>query len=511
MKKSRGAAAGLAAAAAALGAEELVAGLLPGAPSLIVAIGTLIIDLQPPGGKELVVALFGEADKLALIVAVAAVALLSGAALGAIATRNKTLADVGFLAFGALALFAALRDPQATATLALLSAAIAVGVAVLVLRWLLSRADRAAADDPAAEGSTTDPERRAFLRRAGATLVLGALAATLGRYLIGVRDLPVVATTVMIPAAAETVAPPGAAATLQVPGITPLVVPNDDFYRIDVNLVVPTIDADSWRLRIHGMVEREVELTYQDLLAMPLVERYVTIACVSNEVGGDLVGNARWTGVRLRDVLAMAGVQPAATQLVGRAFDGWTAGFPTEIALDDGREALIAVQMNGEPLPRAHGFPARLIVPGLFGYVSATKWLSEIELTTLESFDAYWVPLGWSKLGPILTQSRIDVPGGGATVAAGLVTVAGVAWAPTRGVEAVEIRVDEGPWQACELSQPLSDDTWIQWKRDWQATAGRHTIQVRATDGLGDVQTADRTRPAPDGARGHHTIDVQVG
>jgi DMSO/TMAO reductase YedYZ molybdopterin-dependent catalytic subunit len=341
--------------------------------------------------------------------------------------------------------------------------------------------------------------------------VLGALAATLGRYLIGVRDLPVVATTVMIPAAAETVAPPGAAATLQVPGLTPLVVPNDEFYRIDANLVVPTIDADSWRLRIHGMVEREVELTYQDLLAMPLVERYVTIACVSNEVGGDLVGNARWTGVRLRDVLAMAGVQPGATQLVGRAFDGWTAGFPTEIALDDGREALIAVQMNGEPLPRAHGFPARLIVPGLFGYVSATKWISEIELTTLESFDAYWVPLGWSKLGPILTQSRIDVPGRGATVAAGLVTVAGVAWAPTRGVEAVEIRVDEGPWQACELSQPLSDDTWIQWKRDWQATAGRHTIQVRATDGLGDVQTADRTRPAPDGARGHHTIDVQVG
>nr|MDQ3554557.1 molybdopterin-dependent oxidoreductase [Chloroflexota bacterium] len=403
MKKSRGAAAGLAAAAAALGAEELLAGLLPGAPSLIVAIGTLIIDLQPPGGKELVVALFGEADKLALIVAVAAVALLIGAALGAVATRNRTLADLGFLAFGALALFAALRDPQATATLSLLSAAIAVGTAIFVLRWLLARADRAGADHPAAMEPTADPQRRAFLRRAGATLVLGALAATLGRYLIGVRDLPVVATTVMIPAAAETVAPPGSAAMLQVPGITPLVVPNDEFYRIDVNLVVPTIDADSWRLRIHGMVDREVELTYQDLLAMPLVERYVTIACVSNEVGGDLVGNARWTGVRLRDVLDMAGVHSAATQLVGRAFDGWTAGFPTEIALDDGREALIAVQMNGQPLPRAHGFPARLIVPGLFGYVSATKWLSEIELTTLESFDAYWVPLGWSKLGPILT------------------------------------------------------------------------------------------------------------
>ena len=509
MNKSRGAIAGLAAAAAALGAEELLAGALPGAPSLVVAIGTLIIDLQPPGGKELIVALFGEADKLALIVAVTVVALLIGTLLGVAALRNRTIADLGFLAFGALALFAALRDPQATPLLSLLSAAIAVAVAVFALRWLLPRA--AAAKSEAAPRPGTDPERRTFLRRAGAALLLGAVGAVAGRYLIGLRDLPVSATAVMIAAPAETAAPPPSAATLDVPGITPLIVPNDEFYRIDTSLVVPAISAETWSLRVHGMVDREVELTYQELLAMPLVERYVTIACVSNEVGGNLVGNAKWTGVRLREVLDMAGVQAGATQIVGRALDGWTAGFPTDYGLDDGREALIAVQMNGEPLPRAHGFPARLIVPGLFGYVSATKWLSEIELTTLEAFDAYWVPLGWSKLGPILTQSRIDVPRSGATVPAGLVAVAGVAWAPDRGIEAVEVRVDEEPWQACELSEPLSDETWVQWKRDWQATPGRHTIQVRATDGLGDVQTADRTRPAPDGARGHHSIDVQVG
>ncbi|MDQ3493743.1 MAG: molybdopterin-dependent oxidoreductase [Chloroflexota bacterium] len=508
MTNFRGAAAGLAAASAALGAEELLAGLLPGAPSLIVAIGTLIIDLQPPGGKELIVALFGEADKLALIVAVTVVALLIGAGLGVVATRNRTVADVGFLAFGGLALYAALQDPQATPLFTLLSTAVAVAVAIIVLRWLLSWPDARSA--PSESSDAADPERRGFLRRAGATLVVATLGAVMGRYLLGVRDVPVAATTVMIPAPVEMAPPPAAATMLQVPGITPLIVPNDEFYRIDTSLIVPTIDAATWRLRVHGMVDREVGLTYAELVALPLVERYVTIACVSNEVGGDLVGNALWTGVRLREVLAMAGVRSGATQVVGRAQDGWTAGFPTEIGLDGGREALIAVQMNGEPLPRAHGFPARLIVPGLFGYVSATKWLTEIELTTLEGFDAYWVPLGWSKLGPILTQSRIDVPRRGATVPAGLVTVAGVAWAPHRGVEGVEIRVDEGPWQACELSQPLSDDTWVQWKRDWQTTPGRHTIQVRATDGLGEVQTADRTRPAPDGARGHHTIDVQV-
>jgi hypothetical protein len=260
------------------------------------------------------------------------------------------------------------------------------------------------------------------------------------------------------------------------------------------------------------MVDREVSLTFDELVELPLAERYITIACVSNEVGGDLVGNAKWTGVRLTDVLEMAGVRPGATQIVPRSVDGWTAGFPTAWVTDPAhpRDALIAVKMNDAPLPADHGFPARLIVPGLFGYVSATKWLSELELTTLEAFDAYWVPRGWAKEAPILTQSRIDVPRRGSKVTAGAVTVAGVAWAPDRGIRTVEVSVDRGPWLAATLGTELSAATWVQWKLTWQATPGNHVIEVRATDGKGDVQTERTTRPDPDGARGHHRVAVEV-
>ena len=243
---------------------------------------------------------------------------------------------------------------------------------------------------------------------------------------------------------------------------------------------------------------------------MDLHEQYVTIACVSNEVGGDLVGNALWSGVRLKELLDRAVISPEATQIVGRAVDGFTVGFPTAWAIADDREPLVAVSMNGEPLPADHGYPARLIVPGLYGYVSATKWLTEIELTTLEAFDAYWVPLGWSKLAPILTQSRIDVPRDGARVEPGTIAVAGVAWAPDRGIAGVEVQVDEDGWEPAELSAPISDATWVQFVRRWEASSGEHLLRVRAIDGEGDVQTDEKTRPAPDGARGHHTIRVTV-
>jgi len=242
-----------------------------------------------------------------------------------------------------------------------------------------------------------------------------------------------------------------------------------------------------------------------------MFEQYVTISCVSNEVGGQLVGNAKWTGVRLRDVLDLAGVQSSATQLVGRSVDGWTAGMPTAWVMDPAREPMIALKMNDEPLPPAHGYPARLIVPGLYGYVSATKWLSAIELTTREAVDGYWIPLGWAKDGPILTQSRIDVPANGDSVPAGTVTVAGVAWAPDRGITKVEVRIDDGAWQPATISRPISKATWVQWEMPWSATSGQHRIEVRATDGTGDVQTADASDPAPDGARGHHRITVTVG
>ena len=280
--------------------------------------------------------------------------------------------------------------------------------------------------------------------------------------------------------------------------------PNDRFYRIDTALLTPSVNVATWSLTVKGMVDREVTLTYADLAELPLFEQYVTIACVSNEVGGNLVGNAKWTGVKLREVLDMAGVQAGATQLVGRSVDGGTAGMPTEWVMNAEREPMIALKMNDELLPKIHGFPARLIVPGLYGYVSATKWLAELELTTLEAFDGYWVPLGWSKEGPILTQSRIDVPSSGQQVPAGRVAIAGVAWAPDRGVSKVEVAID-GQWQECKLSTPISKATWVQWLYAWDTTnvpLGAHTIEVRATDGTGNVQTDQVTPPAPDGARG---------
>jgi DMSO/TMAO reductase YedYZ molybdopterin-dependent catalytic subunit len=332
----------------------------------------------------------------------------------------------------------------------------------------------------------------------------------IGRTLLNQRAVAV-AEVPPIPAPSATAAPLPAGAELVVDGITPLVVPNRDFYRIDTSLLTPRLDATTWSLEVNGMVDRPYTITYDELLAMPLVEQYVTIACVSNKVGGDLVGNALWRGVPLRAVLDRAGVQEGATQVVGRAFDGWTAGFPTAWLDVADREALVAVAMNGEPLPPEHGYPARLIVPGLYGYVSATKWLTNLELTTLEAFNGYWVPLGWAKEAPILTQSRIDVPGFGDSLSAGTQPVAGVAWAPDRGVAAVEVQVDDGPWSPAELSSPISDATWVQWLFRWDASAGDHTLRVRATDGTGEVQTAEETDPAPNGARGYHTIQVSVG
>ncbi|MGH9132628.1 MAG: molybdopterin-dependent oxidoreductase, partial [Ilumatobacteraceae bacterium] len=300
-----------------------------------------------------------------------------------------------------------------------------------------------------------------------------------------------------------------ASPSFAVPGLSPYITPNTDFYRIDTALVVPQVDAAGWRLDVTGLVERPFSLGYDELLAMDAVEETVTLQCVSNEVGGDLVDNAVWQGVPLAALLVRAGVGDDATQIVGRSVDRWTAGFPTDLARD-GRVALVAYAMNGEPLPTRHGFPARLVVAGLYGYVSATKWLREIELTTWDAFDGYWISRGWSKDGPIKTMSRIDVPRGGDRLAAGRTAVAGVAWAPSRGVHAVEVRVDDGDWQPARLGDVASENTWVQWLYEWDAAPGDHTISVRAVDGDGDVQTGDIASPAPDGATGWHTRRVSV-
>ena len=502
---------------AGIGLSELVGGIL-GGPSLLASIGEFVIDHQPPGAKDVVVSLFGTNDKLALEALIVIVATLAGAGLGLLAVRRSIgLASAGFWVFAAAGFLAALSSPSASPTTAIVVALVAAVAGSQVMSFLLGATGRAGASS-VAPVQAPEWSRRSFVLQAAGIAVGSSLAGVLGRRLLengvsgllpGTRTgsapapLPRPVDTATIPAGAE----------LSTPGLSPLVVPNDQFYRIDTALIVPSVDAGTWRLTVKGMVDRPLSLSYADLAELPLIEQYVTISCVSNEVGGNLVGNAKWTGVRLRDVLTAAGVQAGATQLVGRSADGWTAGMPTAWVMDPAREPMIALQMNDAPLPRVHGFPARLIVPGLYGYVSATKWLTELELTTLEAFDGYWIPLGWSKEGPILTQSRIDVPHNGSSVPAGRVAIAGVAWAPDRGISKVEVAID-GVWQEAQLSTPISSTTWVQWLVAWDGAAagpGKHTIEVRATDGTGTVQTSDRTPPAPDGARGHHAIQVTVG
>jgi DMSO/TMAO reductase YedYZ molybdopterin-dependent catalytic subunit len=504
---ARAAVGGVMAVAAALATSELLAGLLPGATSLVAAVGQVIIDNQPAGAKEVAVALFGTNDKLAFEIVIVLVALVIGAGLGMLAARRSDLASIAFGAFGVLGFLAALGDPGASPAIVAVATAVSIGVGLWVLGWLV-RPERAPAT--AADGTMPDWSRRSFIIRAGSVGVASLIAGIGGRALLERGNAPDVGA-VPLPPATE-LAPlldPAQDLSTTIAGVTPLVVPNDDFYRIDTALLYPRPGTADWTLRIHGLVDRETTLTWDELLGLPMFEQYVTIACVSNEVGGGLVGNAKWTGVKLREVLDLAGVQASATQLVGRSVDGWTAGMPTAWLMDPAREPMIAVQMNDEPLPPEHGFPARLIIPGLYGYVSATKWLAELELTTLESFDGYWIPRGWSKEAPILTQSRIDTPRGGSGLTAGRVPIAGIAWAPDRGISKVEVAVD-GAWRDARLARPISDTTWVQWVADWDATPGDHTLTVRATDGDGVVQEERRTPPAPDGARGWDTATVHV-
>jgi len=518
----RPAVAGALAAGVAMAAAELVAGLVRGAPSLITAIGSLVISLQPPGAKDLMIRLFGTNDKVALNVSVVVIALVVATAAGVLAAHRRWLGIAVFVAFGLLAATAALRDPLASQALAVGNAGVAVAAGLVVLLGLLRLASPAstAGDGPvesSAEGDwvadlrTPDWTRRRFLIASAGTLGGVIVAGGIGRTLLDEQHADAIVSSTKIPAPLLAVPALAADQALTAPGLTPLVVPNADFYKIDTALLVPRVDPATWKLDVTGMVAHPLTFTYDELLAMPLYEQYVTIACVSNLVGDHLVGNALWTGVRLKDVLEAAGVQPGATQIVGRSVDDFSVGFPTAWAMAPEREPMIAVGMNREPLPADHGFPARLIVPGLYGYVSATKWLASIELTTREAVDGYWVPLGWAKDGPILTQSRIDVPTSGATVPPGAVEIGGVAWAPDRGITRVEVRIDDGAWQAARISRPISKATWVQWALAWTATTGPHSLEARATDGTGDVQTDQRSDPAPDGARGHHRISVTVG
>lgn len=502
--RARDSLSGALAAGLGLALSEAAAGLVAGIPSLIEGVGNFVIDSTPEPVKEWAIATFGTADKLVLLIGIAVVTLLIGAAVGLFARRVWGLAVAAFIGFGAVAALAASTDPQVSLGIAIVPGGAAALGGIAGLQWLLGLGVSGDED----EG---DRSRRAFLVGAGALIAVSAVAGAVGRVLVqGAKRVASGRSEVELPSAADILPAVAPAADLQVPGLSPIIVPNSDFYRIDTAFSVPRVDLGEWALSITGRVDRPYTISYYDLLDMRTVERDVTLSCVSNEVGGSLVGNARWQGVPLSEILNRAGVRPDAEQIVGRSVDDFTVGFPVEAAFD-GREALVAFGMNGEPLPFEHGFPARLVVAGLYGYVSATKWLTEIELTGWEEFDAYWIPRGWAKEAPIKTQSRIDTPRKAERVAAGPRMVAGVAWAPTRGIARVEVQLGEDQqWVEAQLSEPLSINSWIQWQIPWDPAPGSYQIRVRATDGDGVLQD-ERSRPAaPDGATGWHTRVVEV-
>ena len=498
---------GLVVAAIALSVGQLAAAFVAPGSSPVVAVGQAAIDLTPEWLKSFAIRAFGPLDKLVLLLGMLVVIAVLAAFAGRAAIRRPRAGAVALMILGGVGVLAALTRPEATLAWAIPSIA-ATLAGLVALRFLLERVHPAEPSSASGEAGYV-LDRRSFVR--GALTVVGVSAATfVAGGVISTRrfgaDASRAAVRIPPPADVGPPTPPG----LDVRGISPFITPNDSFYRVDTALLVPQVRAEDWSLRIHGMVERELELDYETLLARELVERDVTLSCVSNEVGGHYAGNARWTGALLRPILEEAGLRPGATQLVSRSVDGMTIGTPAA-AVMDGRDAMLAIEMNGEPLPVAHGFPVRMIVPGLYGYVSATKWIVDLEATTFDAFDAYWVERGWDQdPDPVKTMSRIDTPKGLAELRPGTVPVAGVAWAQHRGIERVEVRVDGGAWAQADLGDVPSDDTWRQWVWRWDAPAGRHTLEVRATDGDGVTQPERRTRPFPSGATGWHTVVVNV-
>ncbi|MXZ79379.1 MAG: molybdopterin-dependent oxidoreductase [Acidimicrobiia bacterium] len=564
--------AGIVAAGGALGLSEILSGLSRKIPSLVVSVAEEIVDITPGFIARWSIDTLGTAQKPALVWGIVIVSILLGAVLGWPSRKRWWVMPAGLVVFAVVGGWAAARNPLSSDGLGWMSGLLsgAFGIAVFMSLYALALFSRLSREEEPSEdearpvpmvGRGRFNDRRRFVGAVGIMAGASLAGGLLGRWLRrrdtveGAREGVAEALqgrTIATPTARATPRPtesasdsatPTATATPEsagaeptaeatpeataeptpsvtaepvrepnfdyIAGIAPLITPNEDFYLIDTALSYPQIDPADWSLRIHGMVDQEVEITFDELLDLGLVREQVTLSCVSNRVGGRLVGNAEWVGVPLATVLDQAGVQPRATQIVGRSVDRWTAGFPTAVALD-GRIAMVAVQMNGEPLPISHGFPARLVVAGLYGYVSATKWLSDIELTTWEAFNGYWIPRGWAKEGPIKTQSRIDVPRRDSTIDPGPTAIAGVAWAPSRAIEKVEVQVNDEDWVEAELSRETTINSWRQWMVTWNATPGEHQVRVRATDGTGTTQTSEISNPAPDGATGWHTIQVRA-
>lgn len=495
------------AAATALATGELLSALLDLAVSPVFGVGGRFVDRFAASLKEVAVALFGTNDKAALVTGTVVLTVALGAVVGVAARGQRWVPWVAFPTVAAIGALAQAGDPRVSGVGPWLVAASTASLGIATLTVLLRLVGPTARGADQTAPGTGPHERRRFLVGAGSVALGAVLMAGVGRTLARIDVVADAARRFRIPVPGRR--RPIPEPTFSVPGLSPAVTPTADFYRIDTALSSPRIDPSWWRLRVGGRVDRPFELTFDDLLALPSVEEPVTLQCVSNEVGGGLVGTAVWQGVPLAHLLDRAGVRADAEQVFTRSVDGWTAGFPLGAARD-GRVALVAYAMNGELLPVAHGFPARLVVSGLYGYVSATKWVESIELTRWDEADGYWVPRGWSKEGPIKLASRIDVPRSGTTVVAGPVTAAGVAWLPATGVDTVEVAVDDGPWRRAELGPVASEHTWVQWRHRVDLAPGEHRLRVRAIDAAGRVQTADRADPAPDGATGHHQVRVSA-
>lgn len=510
---------GLLAGAVALGVAELLSAFLAPSASPLVAVSGVFVDLTPAWLKEAAIQAFGTADKTVLLLTAAVVVAVLAAAAGVLAQRRRAAGYAVVVVLGVVAAAAAVSRPS-TGPGAVLPSAVGALAGLVALDALLRRVpgDRGAAGpSPAPVGGAPGrpqggvADRRSFLLAAGITAAV-AVATGVGGRVAGAagRSVSAARRALRLPVPAVQAPPVPPAVDLEVEGLEPWRTPAEDFYRIDTALVVPQVDPADWRLRVHGMVEEEVEIDFDELLDAPLVESWTTLTCVSNEVGGHLVGNARWLGLPIRDLLARARPLPGADMALSTSVDGFTASTPLDVLTTEAVDALLAVGMNGEPLPPEHGFPVRMVVPGLYGYVSATKWVVDIEVTRFADRTAYWTDRGWSERGPIRTQSRIDVPRPQADVSTGRVVVAGVAWAQERGVARVEVQADDGPWREAELGAPYNDRTWRQWRLLWDADPGTHRLRVRATDETGETQTATERPPAPDGATGWHTIVVDV-
>ncbi|MEP6481408.1 MAG: molybdopterin-dependent oxidoreductase [Rhodoglobus sp.] len=496
---------GITAALAVLAVAELLALFVSPASSPLLGVGSFVIDIVPGWFKTAVIAVFGTNDKVALLVALGILVLLLAVAVGLLEKRRPPWGSVVLGAVAIVAIAALVTRADASPLWALPTLVGAV-VGILLLRVMIARLGRIAA--PVQAGGIS---RRGFFAlvagTAVASVVVGVVARSMNSALAAASALR---NNLVLPKPAVAAPAIPAGADLGIMGLAPLVTPNADFYRIDTALQVPAIDIANWSLKITGMVDREVTISFAELLDLPLTEDIVTLTCVSNDVGGDLVGNATWLGYPIRELLARAGVKPGADMVLSKSIDGYTASTPLAALLDEDRIGILAIGMNGEPLPLEHGFPVRMVVAGLYGYVSATKWLVELEVTRFADKTAYWTDRGWDAQGPIKVASRIDVPAYLARVPAGQTAIAGVAWAQHDGIKGVEIRIDRKEWLPVRLATAISIDTWCQWVYDWDAPKGAHLIEVRATNMSGKTKVNDRLTPFPNGAEGWHQITVEV-